>query len=246
MTSKIPQSLEALQSNFEEQIEFLKASAAAFDAGHEGEAKRLAVAIRVLIHDTDKSRSLMKQLGIKNRDYVDTSLEFAPANLLSHGGLVFVALGPPGNTRFVAMLDDSPACKTVPFDTWWNEKVFVDKDRRILTRKDLVLIAANQDGGAHVDPALDARYAELDKGLGWIATENGATRVMGPVTAKLCVLATGPRCLIPAFGRLAGCRFGRGWGPLLTFRRFGLLRSIGGGTQFREPERCSVNRRTPR
>ena len=46
--------------------------------------------------------------------------------------------------------------------------------------------------------------------------------VIGPMTAKLCVLATGPRCLIPAFGRLAGCRFGRGWGPLLTFRRFAL------------------------
>ena len=45
---------------------------------------------------------------------------------------------------------------------------------------------------------------------------------IGPMTAKLCVLATGPRCLIPAFGRLAGCRFGRGGGPLLTFRRFAL------------------------
>ena len=30
----------------------------------------------------------------------------------------------------------------------------------------------------------------------------------GPVTAKLCVLATGQRRFAPAFGKLAGCRFG--------------------------------------
>lgn len=85
MASKIPQSSEALQSNFKDQIEFLNASAAAFDAGHEGEAKRLAVTIRVLLHDTDQSHSLMDQLGIKNRDYVDTSFPFDPKNLATHG-----------------------------------------------------------------------------------------------------------------------------------------------------------------
>jgi hypothetical protein len=35
-----------------EQVEFLRASAASYDAGFEGEARRLALTVRVLVHDT--------------------------------------------------------------------------------------------------------------------------------------------------------------------------------------------------
>jgi uncharacterized protein YchJ len=38
-------------------------------------------------------------------------------------------------------------------------------------RGDLILIVANQDGGAHVDPEIDERYEKLanNKLVGWIA-----------------------------------------------------------------------------
>ncbi|HEY8032118.1 MAG TPA: SEC-C domain-containing protein [Methylocella sp.] len=177
MSAKIPLSPNALRRHLAEQIAFLKVSAASFDAGFEGEAKRLAVAIRVLVYDTSASRSLMEQLGIKNRDFVDTSFDFDSKNLLSHESIVGTVIGSAG-TRYVAMLDNVPAFKNVAFDVWWNKPVFVDKDRRTLTRKDVVLVAANQDGGAHVDPALDARYAELAESLGWVAVDNGLARIM--------------------------------------------------------------------
>ena len=70
--------------------------------------------------------------------------------------------------------------------------VFVDKDRKTLTRKDLVLIAANQDGGAHVDPALDDRYDRLSKrnAMGLIAIEKGQARAMeGPERAAIRQMA---------------------------------------------------------
>lgn len=59
------------------------------------------------------------------------------------------------------------------FADWWTQPVFVDQSGRKLTRKDLVMTAANQDGGAHVDPALNASYAELAKknSLGWFSAE---------------------------------------------------------------------------
>ena len=47
-----------------EQTEFLRMSAAAFDEGQFAEAKRLAVAVRTLCHDTRRSHSLLGQLGI--------------------------------------------------------------------------------------------------------------------------------------------------------------------------------------
>jgi hypothetical protein len=61
--------------------------------------------------------------------------------------------------------------------------VFIDQDKNSLTRKPLILIAANQDGGAHVDTALDDTYAKLSKqnSLGLVAVENGKARPMdGP------------------------------------------------------------------
>lgn len=45
------------------------------------------------------------------------------------------------------------------------------EDRWDVVSKDLVLTLANQEGGAHVDPALNERYEVLSKrdGLGWVA-----------------------------------------------------------------------------
>jgi hypothetical protein len=180
-----------LQAHLDEQLGFLERSATAFDQGFEDEAKRLAVALRVLLHETTQSHSLLGQLGRRQGAYVDTALPADAANLMTHGGLVFVAMGPP-QTRYVAMLDDVPITKHVPFDQWWDAPVFIDRDRNSLTRKQLILITANQDGGAHVDPALDDTYAKLQKqnSLELVAVENGRARPMdGPERAAIRQIA---------------------------------------------------------
>ncbi|WP_155854560.1 hypothetical protein [Paenarthrobacter nicotinovorans] len=48
-----------------EQLEFLDSSCSAYDAGAPSEAKRLATTVRVLLHDTKLSTSLMRRLGLK-------------------------------------------------------------------------------------------------------------------------------------------------------------------------------------
>ena len=63
-----------LQGHLDEQLEFLERSAASFDAGYEGEAKELAVSLRVLLHDTQQSHSLLGQLGRREGTFVDTAL----------------------------------------------------------------------------------------------------------------------------------------------------------------------------
>jgi hypothetical protein len=55
-----------LEQHLGEKASFLRASAQAFDAGFEAEAKRLATSIRILVHDTRNSRSLIDQLGLKD------------------------------------------------------------------------------------------------------------------------------------------------------------------------------------
>jgi hypothetical protein len=202
--SKRPITATELQEHLAEQIGFLERSAAAFDAGYDGEAKRLATTLRTLLHDTEQSHSLVGQLGQKNRDFVDTAVKYDPANLSSHGGLVFIAVGAP-RTRYVAMLDDVPTTGLLPFSDWWNAPVFIDNARNLLTRKNLVLIAANQDGGAHVDPALDERYDRLshENALGYIAVENGTARPMeGPEKAAIRQIAHEVlKTLVPGYAK---------------------------------------------
>ena len=177
--SKIQLSQKELEAHLKEQISFLEASANSFDAGMEEEAKRLAVAIRILVHDTSSSHSLIGQVG-KNLEFLDTSSDLDSNNILAHGGLI-VLLNELHQTRYVAMLDNFPSntIKMIDFDSWWSKPVFVDKKGRKLTRKNLILTAANQDGGAHVDSSLDETYANLSRnGLDMIVSHGKGARLL--------------------------------------------------------------------
>ncbi|MBD3915889.1 hypothetical protein [Nocardioides hwasunensis] len=50
------------------------------------------------------------------------------------------------------------------FDAWWKQPVLRNMHNNSFTRSDLVLVTANQDGGAHFDPSLDAMHHALTRG----------------------------------------------------------------------------------
>lgn len=160
-----------------EQLSFIAASGQAFDQGSEGEAKRLAVTIRILLHDTGVSTSLLAHLGAKDRiSYLDTSEPINPANLAATPGLVAMQMSNEGMT-YVARLEDGPTTppRWVPFQKWWEDPVTKDSHGELFSRKDYVLTMSNKEGGAHVDHSLDARYADLTRNnsLGWVIETHG-------------------------------------------------------------------------
>ena len=70
--------------------------------------------------------------------------------------------------------------------------IFIDEQQRKISRRYLVLTAANQDGGAHVDPELDEIYADLTRNnsLGWIKADvGGEGPVSGPERATIRQIA---------------------------------------------------------
>jgi hypothetical protein len=150
-----------------EQLSFLESSAESYDRGFMGEAKRLATAIRVLVHDTKQSHSLLGQLNIKNKQFLDTAFEKKAGNKFTYGGLIATVLFKGDDKpKYRALLDEIPQSfrdKWVNFDDWWVTSIFVNQSDDI-TRKKIILIASNQDGGAHVDPALDVTYDKLMSG----------------------------------------------------------------------------------
>ena len=179
MGNRIQLSQNQLEDHLREQISFLEASANSFDADAEEEAKRLAVTIRILVYDTELSHSLLGQMG-KKLEFYDTSSDLDPQNVLAHGGLISILTG-PNQIRYVARLDNFPinTVKIIDFDSWWNKPVFVDKKGRELTRKDLILTSANQDGGAHVDPYLEKKYANLSRnGLDMIVNHGTGEKLL--------------------------------------------------------------------
>ncbi len=193
MATHIPQTPAELEQHVAEQLAYLGNSASLYDAGQFHEAKRLAVPIRVLVHDTAASVSLLSQMGLKGIAFYDTAGDHNPRNLLSHHGLVAIHVTDRG-ACYVAMLDNSPlgAGRAVSFEQWWNKVVVVDSEKNELTRRDLVLAVANRDGGAHVDPELTAAYAKLSRynSLGWAFTgPEGSVPLDNPVPASIRQIA---------------------------------------------------------
>jgi hypothetical protein len=156
-----------------EQIEFLQASSGAYDSGNEGEAKRLAATIRVLLHDTGKSVSLLTQLGLKDKiAYTDTAVPIQPENLMNTVGLAMMRTTVGVGGSYVPPLGELAPPRLKPpvlFDDWWMSPVTKVRDTT-WSRRDYVLTVANKEGGSHVDPALDDQWRELTthNALGWM------------------------------------------------------------------------------
>jgi hypothetical protein len=155
------------------QVGHLSRSAEAYDDGHEDEAARLAVSMRVLLHDGAGPGSLLRQLGLlADLRFVDTSLSqraLRPDHPGRDAGLASMEVAFGRGGRYVPLLADVAADRKrppVPFGMWWTKTIYRSAG---LSRRDLVLALADTDGGAHVDPRLAANYAGLTRQntLGW-------------------------------------------------------------------------------
>jgi hypothetical protein len=180
------------QKHLARQLTFLQHSCALYDQGARDEAIRIATVARVLFHHTHdpttrprEARSLVNQLGAPNVRLLSTSTK--AADLGEYRGTSFrsnlaemKSLYDDGIYEMVPNLGkhDNPAFRRmIPFTSWWGRELVYafrsgtpgsDTQLIRLYRKDLVCIAANQDGGAHVDPELDYQYHALERGASCI------------------------------------------------------------------------------
>jgi hypothetical protein len=182
--ARVPLTPSELEAHLKEQIAFLESSADSYDRGFRGEGKRLAVTIRILLHDHGSNKALLAQLGrLGSMRFFDSALPNPSGNVATYSGLVVTAHLKSG-AEYLPMLDDNQIGpgEWVPFDSWWATVIFVDNKKRKMSRKDLILSLANQDGGAHVDPALNETYSALSKenSTGWTITKGDVEHPMGP------------------------------------------------------------------
>lgn len=177
---KIPRTKYELFTELKTQLQFLQDECDKFDTGCSEYSKRIALTLRILLYDTKNSKSVLQQVEqmfCYNRpDFIDIST--------THG-----ALNGEGVTNFVRSsmciyqfdhyIDSPPILQPKPirikpntsyprraFKTWWEglHITLIDAEK-FLSRKDVVTLLADTDGGAHIDPKLDERLILLKRKL---------------------------------------------------------------------------------
>lgn len=156
------------------QLGFLERSSQSFDAGYEDEAIRIAVVIRTLLHQTRSSTSLLTHLNAGHIKFFSTAQKLSPGTLFHSGSLSLLQTSSDGINLYVPAFDEMPFNhRQVSIVEWWEDPI-VFVNNRPISRKDIVLGAANKDGGAHVDSNLTAEYQALVAGI-WMAQQLSPT-----------------------------------------------------------------------
>lgn len=168
------------QEKFLIQLSLLRSYVEMFDSGNKNMALPMATQIRVLLHETNQSHSLLKQLDLQKKvKFWNSPLgRFNPDNMIPTWDLLVQSFGntqnkyqPMGSKqRFNKNYDDSKRQipeMFFPFEIWWNMIVF-SNSQLTLTRREVVLFLANKDGGAHIDASVSpiSGFKRTDI-LGW-------------------------------------------------------------------------------
>ncbi|QJD17059.1 hypothetical protein [Paracoccus sanguinis] len=146
-----------------------------FDQGHTEEYRRIAVALRVLLHRTKHSSPAVDAVGLDDSGYISYAQPLNPNNLLAEHSLAMIKMGPMG-VSYAPALDLGPTIpRELPLQEWKDEPVLRAFDREIFSRWQLVLSVADQEG-AHIDNEIDDNYYRLtrENSVGWMVSDGVA------------------------------------------------------------------------
>src|SRR5262245_19969935 len=121
-----------LRQHLKDHLAFLEESGRLYDQGKEYESKRLATSIRVLVHDTAQSHSLLQLLTVKTQiTYWSVLLQEAGASCRSYMG-VGLRMGFGGPDQYFPLL--LPPQRHLTFDEWWDDAPLIIQDTECVTR----------------------------------------------------------------------------------------------------------------
>jgi hypothetical protein len=174
-----------------EKISQLSGSCSRYDEGYLVEAKNIAVALRVIFHQTASSTSLLTYLNSTSVKLLSTSDN--PKGITRNSpAITTLKISPQQEYMdFSPKLGNFKVRQFFPFNYWWNEEGLYNVQAGKVTRRSLVLAVANKDGGAHIDTSFPADYQELLDGAGWGMTvnrPNGTTGKVKPEDANLSAI----------------------------------------------------------
>jgi len=168
--------------HLQKQLGFLERSCKSYDEGYIDEGVRIATIIRVLIHDTKSSTSLLHHMNSKKINILSTTFE-PSKQTISFIGMGMMKIGSSDSSYF-PQLGNGPINEFIDLDKWWNQVVMVLGKEQRISRKKIVLAAANKDGGTHVDSKLTKEYEMLSQegAAGHFSYTNNGIESVRPIT----------------------------------------------------------------
>jgi hypothetical protein len=155
------------QRQLARQLQFIENSCREFDAGCKDEAIRVATCLRIVFHDTKASTSLLSHLNSNHITILSASTSGDPRHIIMWSAITkWQGIVGQDNWHGAPLLDTAKSKRFIPCHDWWESEIVFYSISVKFTRRKLVLCAANTDGGAHVDHALDAEYERLIGGMG--------------------------------------------------------------------------------
>jgi hypothetical protein len=177
------------KNELRKQLNFIITSCRAYDEGLREEGIRIAMVARVLFHQTRQSNALvlthLNASRLKLRSTCDDLAKSEP-HFLGFIGLE------PSTGQFRPYLDQVVRDQAIDFDIWWQHEPIMkllNHPDETITRRQLILAAANRDGGAHVDPTKPSEYERLASGIGLRADVKFATGLRKVVELQYANLA---------------------------------------------------------
>ncbi len=164
-----------LRRKLGEQLIFVYNSCKLFDMGCYQEAIRIATALRIILHQGNKSSpSLLQSLSQHRIPLLSTAApihEDGGANVLYNSGTFIrhVSMRDESGAKayMTAQLHTSIHKEQMPAYRWYQQKVSLPLPDMSFTRKKIVELAANKDGGAHVAPFVPETLDVLSTDGGW-------------------------------------------------------------------------------
>ena len=181
-----------------EQMDFLQASAERFDSGHEHEAKRMATVVRVLLYEKGQT-PLLREMNLREEvDWLSLGSAFEAGNLAVTNSLVSMRMSFPAGASFESHAtipgQPLPWAHWREFDSWWSGDPVIHNPQSGLSfsRRNLILMLANRDGGAHVGRlSKEEQVLASGQATSWAADfGHGVVDVMdSPVPASVRTIA---------------------------------------------------------
>lgn len=210
-----------------EQLRWLQNSCESYDRGEKSEAIRIAQSLRVLMHDTfdrrgrPRSVSLLTHLKAKDKVKLYSTIDPPPDAIEYHGmGRVFINVSNDLKvvTRRIEPVLDFEARPPVPVSVqeWWEMPVYVsridDAGMRVagslaattgqnfcIARKDIILGAADKEGGSHVDEKPAPDYERLSS-AGVLKMYEGEIQLVNGCVVRLPPLEDAPFVFLRQMG----------------------------------------------
>jgi hypothetical protein len=163
---RIPKSEQEMFNSFLEQVNFLVTAAAAYDNGNRSAIKMATPALRTLFYKQSFGPILIDQISTIDKSKFISTVEYSSNSIIYMGPVTPTSLqNPLSNEEVYVYLPNCydsamKASHVITFDQWWNGNIFINQND-FFTRRDLIRLIANQDGGSHVDNRLEAKYSKM-------------------------------------------------------------------------------------